>query len=157
MSNKSDPNHELRDKDIAALFDRQKITVPESLDHIILEASRQVQADTSPSTTPWKKYPSWFAMAAVLVLAVAIGPLVLNAPTSKLQEDRTLISQEISIDASSAAQSAVVEPAFVEPATNISPSAAPAIIFSKRQGFEADSRSLLPSNAFSIIPSLQND
>jgi cytoskeletal protein RodZ len=98
MNRKSEPDNNLNDKDIAALFDQQEIVVPRALDAAILKASRQVEVSTPQSKSPMKKYSSWFAAAAVVVLAVTLAPLLLNAPQSQLQEDRPFIIEEINAE-----------------------------------------------------------
>ena len=100
MNSKSDPSHKLIDKDLAALFERQEIVVPESLDDSILKASRQAVVNTQPSLTPMKKYSPLFAIAAVLILAFTLSPLVLNAPTMKFHEDSSELIQESNIEES---------------------------------------------------------
>lgn len=94
MNKQSDTQHNLQDNDIAALFDTQDISVPESLDNIILTASRQVQAD-SPSSTRLNKYSPLFAIAAVLVLAVTLAPLLLQEPESIMQEVPPITSKDV--------------------------------------------------------------
>lgn len=152
MSHKSDPSHKLIDKDLAALFDRQEITVPKSIDDIILEASRQVQVDPSPPVTQFKKYSPWFAIAAVLVLAVTLGPLLLKAPQSETQELRELSPQEImSILANDTG------PNLRKPAAKSFPNSVPVSIADTSLEFEAVSRSPLPSSADSTFPSQSNE
>jgi hypothetical protein len=165
MSNKSDANYELNDRDIAALFDGQKISVPESLDDIILAASRQVQTVTPPPKTSLNKYSPWFAIAAVLVLAVIIGPLVLNAPTSEFQESRRLKNQEINInekmlisqDISMESDEEAAESVDMTPTAKISPDKAPALMALTSPGVKAASRSPLPSSVVSLVPQPLND
>lgn len=148
MSHKSDPSHKLIDKDLAALFDRQEITVPKSIDNIILEASRQVQVDTSPPVTQFKKYSPWLAIAAVLVLAVTLGPLLLKAPQSEMQETRELNREEIMTILNSNPT-----PGLRAPASKAFPNSVPVSIADTSLEFETVSRSSLPSSADSTFQS----
>jgi hypothetical protein len=111
------------------------------------------------------KYSPWFAIAAILVLAVIIGPLVLNAPTSELQESRRLKIQEINIeekmlisqDISLESDEEAVESADMTPAAKISPNEALAPMALISPGVKAASRSPLPGSTVSLAPQPLND
>ncbi|MFT6303469.1 MAG: hypothetical protein ACJAZF_000506 [Granulosicoccus sp.] len=152
MSHKSDPSHKLVDRDLAALFNRQEIAVPKSLDDIILEASRQVQIDTSPHVTLFNKYSPWLAIAAVLALAVTPGPFLLNAPQSEMQELRKSNRQELILDLNSYQM-----PDLTERAAKVFSSSAPVSIADMPPEFESVSRSPLPTSADSTFPSRLNE
>lgn len=88
------------DDDIAALFDAQahELVVPADLDARVRDAARAAVTDDGPGTVPapdasagqarrdtlrYRHPPRWLAAAAVVALAVALLPLVRQAPESR--------------------------------------------------------------------------
>jgi len=119
-SNPSDPN-QIADDDIAELFDRQALEVPVALDESIL-AMAKAEIEQSPNASNTKqsytsRYAPLFATAAVMVLAVALVPMLLDQsvsqePASVALEDSELArTADTQVLAESAADSATVSAA----------------------------------------------
>lgn len=83
MSRSSDSeNLSLNDEDINELFKGQVVKVPTALDNAILAASTsnaESKATRSISPAPW------LAVAATVVMAIIVAPLMLTSPDSTLQ------------------------------------------------------------------------
>ena len=161
MNKDSDSKHNIQDKDIASLFDKQNITVPASLDENILKASRQVQPEGA-RLKRHKKYTSWLATAAVLALAITLGPLLLNEPESQPQQEETLLSLEKKLFENNEGKplnfDLVIDekpkPVSVEKATR---NDILLDIQTENSRFESLSSVLAPQNDMSIVQTLSDD
>jgi hypothetical protein len=91
------PGKEPDDRDIAALFDAQPVSVPDELDNAILSAATQAITESSPipdeskpTIKPLSKTSNrWFALAATVVVGISVAPMLLKSPESSLDAPST--------------------------------------------------------------------
>lgn len=83
MSRSSDSeNLSLNDEDINELFKGQVVKVPTALDNAILAASKSnAESKAARSISP----APWLAVAATVLMAIIVTPLMLTSPDSSLQ------------------------------------------------------------------------
>lgn len=76
------------DKDISTLLKQQSFQIPASLDDSILAASK---ADTSIAKHKLRllRQSPWMAVAAAVLLAVLVAPLMITTPESSLEAEHT--------------------------------------------------------------------
>ena len=81
------------DKDISTLLKQQTIRVPESLDESILAASK---SDTSIANYKQRllRQSPWMAVAATVVLAILVAPLMLKTPETLLEAEPSKVQLE---------------------------------------------------------------
>lgn len=78
------------DKDISALLKKQTIPVPASLDDSILAASKSNAAVAIAKPRLPHRSP-WLAVAATVILAIFVAPLMLTTPESSLESERSRV------------------------------------------------------------------
>ena len=81
------------DKDISTLLKQQTIRVPDSLDESILAASK---SDTSIANYKRRllRQSPWMAVAATVVLAILVAPLMLKTPETLLEAEHSKVQLE---------------------------------------------------------------
>ncbi len=94
MNHAPDSNATPNDKDIAELFKQQQVRIPEGLDDTILKASREALKDNDASQQRLIPQAPWMAVAATVVLAVLVAPLMLTSPDTQLEVDVMEIQSE---------------------------------------------------------------
>ena len=91
------------DKDISTLLKQQTIRVPDSLDESILAASK---SDTSIANYKRRllRQSPWMAVAATVVLAILVAPLMLKTPETLLEAEHSKVQLEESTRAVNSVQ-----------------------------------------------------
>ncbi len=81
------------DKDISTLLKQQTIRVPDSLDESILAASKSDTAIANYKRRLLRQSP-WMAVAATVVLAILVAPLMLKTPETLLEAEPSKVQLE---------------------------------------------------------------
>ncbi len=119
MNNPNDPNQHF-DDDIAELFDRQALEVPVALDDRIRSMAKAELEQSSDLTKPRKawtsRYAPVFATAAVMILAIALVPMLVDQ-SKPLSEPTTAAIEPMAAAPTETASSAITAEANAPKAT----------------------------------------
>jgi len=111
MSNIPNNDDGLNDADFATLFSADNNQPPKELDKLILDNALLSQHDSlsKPQETFTQKYAPLFGLAAILLIAIAVTPLMMNAPESKpdLVTGRTSLQESARVSAGDSVQVSV--------------------------------------------------